>query len=151
MEKREHLESLQSEILEDSDLFEHDGKTFCNCGSARLMRSYDYDPGDPPPLANDMIQAMIEDTERWSMVGGARAVAHAMRGGLAFAVKKYAVHGHLASIAPREMEMSGSLGHTVPMVANCGKGQSRICKVSEAFPVAEGEPRYLILDAEKFA
>jgi hypothetical protein len=152
--KKEELESLLHDIVQDSDLFQDsaDHHTHCNIAIARACEHFGYEwPKDTSgdyPLANAMIQIMIENGDRWILDDSDRAVAHAMKGGLAIAAKEYAEHGHVASIAPRPMEMSGSLGHEVPIVANVGRGSSKFCKVSEAFPPAEGEPRYFLLDVK---
>ncbi|MDE2098442.1 MAG: hypothetical protein KGL39_14410 [Patescibacteria group bacterium] len=51
--------------------------------------------------------------------------------------------GHVASGFPAPMEMSPSLGHPVPMLANVGI-ECGIMKESLDFPVNRGEPDYYI-------
>jgi len=77
------------------------------------------------------------------------AAAHALGGGLAFAAMSSGqlgeAHGHITAIFPAPMQFSGSLNKNVCMVANVGK-QNGEEKVSQAFPVALGEPDYFLLE-----
>lgn len=155
--KREDLENLLEEIVADPTLFqdEADKHTHCNIAIARICEHFSYEfernsMGDLP-LANEMIGILQGDTDRWRMDSGIRAADHAMKGGLAIAAKKAEGHGHVAAVAPRAMELSGSLGFEVPIVANVGRGPSKFVKVSGAFPVAEGEPLYFLLDPDEIA
>lgn len=97
-------------------------------------------------MADEQYQVMATNASgRWSKVSGADATIHALGGGLAIAglPSQYLgeAHGHVAVIYPIGMQMSGSLGHDVPMVANVGKTIG-VMRSSAAFPVADGESEY---------
>ena len=157
MKNRAKLEAVLDAVIQDPELFqdEADKHTHCNIAFARIAEEmgyiFDRDAAGDLPVANEMIRIMLDDPDRWTLEDGARAAAHALKGGLAVAIKSASPHGHVAAIAPREMELSESLQREVPIVANVGRGPSKYCKVSAAFPVAEGEPRYLLLDVEAAA
>ena len=116
-----------------------DGRTFCNFAIQRAAAAYGCRDLDHL-MANDMA-AQLPALPGWRQVGGARAAMHALAGGLAIAAKAYPAHGHVAVVAPRACEYSGSWGRSVPVVANVGR-QNGFMKCSQAFPVAEGEPLY---------
>jgi len=147
------LSELLDALKLDVSLFARDGRTFCNVGVTRVASAYGYIFA-PDTLANDMIKIMRGD-RRWTNVfsNGTKAHYHACAGGLAVAAIAMDGHGHVACVAPSPMCFSGSLGRYVPMIMNVGKneaigGHSQYCRVSQAFPVAHGEPEYFLLDVE---
>lgn len=124
-----------------------EGVTHCNQAArkaAQFFGCHEFD--DPAMLADDMISTMESNASgKWQVNDGPRAVLQALNCGLAFAAMTSKelgeAHGHIAVIAPLTPQYSGSLGRDVPMIANVGARNGMI-KVSEAFPVAKGEPRY---------
>lgn len=123
--------------------------THCSEGAARVAQALECDELDN--LTADQQYDVMDDnaTRRWARVDGMTACAHACAGGLAFAAMSSSMlgeaHGHIAAVYPTPMQLSGSLGKNVPMVANVGKHNEEE-KESAAFPVAKGEPSYFIWD-----
>lgn len=140
------LETLCHELISDPALMSRDitndgiPETFCNRAVIRAAQRYGCYALDG--LSANAITAILPITSGWQLTSQDRATQHAQRGGLAVAAKSYVGHGHVAVIAPRPMELSGSWRHTVPMVANVGRPPNRIKKTSEAF--TGDEPEYFI-------
>ena len=147
----ELLKDACDQVINDPDLQPSNGVTHCNAGALLVAQAmgceeFNSPDGEEPLLADAMILLMqMNVSGLWSMVSGSDATIHALGGGLAFAAMSSAElgeeHGHLATIYPTGMQYSPSLKHDVPLVANCGKRNGEE-KVSEAFPVAHGEPSY---------
>jgi len=140
-------------------------KTFCNLGAKRNSPGEDFHEFDGKDLlADDMGVIMRENkSELWKLMSGAEAALWSMNGrrAMAFMSAKElgSKHAHIARLYPKDMAMSGSLGHPVPYVANIGRGDPKaalvnmfnpvektcrnwVCKASQAFPVKKGEPLY---------
>lgn len=122
-----------------------DGKTYCNFHTRRVAAKMGANL--PQMMANDLHDYLEKN---WRKDTGARAQAHAEKGGLAVASKKYPVHGHLAPIFPTgSMAFSGSWGKLVPYVGNVGKTVG-VMSTSHAFPVKDSsgnplpEPEYFL-------
>mgnify|MGYP007031184691 CR=1 FL=1 len=146
-EKSEKLNILCLQLINEfpSKDFDGDGKvdeTYCNFAVQKAARYYGYKLFDNKN-ANSITEYLELGLATWHKDNGLRAAYHAMIGGLAIAAKKYPKHGHVAVIAPRPCEFSGSWGKEVPIVANVGK-KNGFMKVSEAFPVKDGEPGYYL-------
>lgn len=147
------LADICESVVSDSDFKAAGGKTYCNMAAllvAQTMgcKEFDHGVGEDPLLADAMIGLMESNgSGKWRRATGSEATIHALGGGLAFAAKASfalgADHGHIAAICPLGMQHSGSLKKDVPLVANCGR-LNGIMKVSQAFPVAKGEPDYFI-------
>ena len=120
-------------------------ETYCNWACRDAAQAYgchDLDGKTANQLAAELPQlAALRLPYGWAEATGERAARHACRGGLAFAVKAYPRHGHIALVAPSLPEWSGSWARAVPLVYNVGP-QNGLVKVSKAFPVADGEPAY---------
>jgi len=165
----EALKSILDGIIVRPDLFplySENGTlmtTYCNLAArlaAQACGLKDFD--DASLMADDMykILSTINDG-RIKKVDGMTACTHAMIGALGFACASGPMlgeaHGHIAAIFPAPLQGSGSLGHSVPMLANVGRGNPAIdlyknsagiltrpnwvCKSSQAFPVSiAGQP-----------
>ena len=121
--------------------------TYCNVGAIRVANAMGCHELDGL-LADDQYKVMsVNESGKWNKVPGPAASLWAQQGGLAFAALPGArlkeEHGHIAAVYPAEMQMSPSLGHPVPMLANVGKTNVEE-KESQAFPVAAGEADYFI-------
>jgi hypothetical protein len=122
--------------------------TYCNVGAIRVANARGCRELDGL-MADDQYKVMAANAlGTWrKAASGAEASLWAQQGGLAFAAMTGKMlgeeHGHIAAIYPAPMQMSGSLGHPVPIVANVGKTNAQE-KESLAFPVAKGEPDYFI-------
>jgi hypothetical protein len=148
----ELLKDACDSILAESDFEAHDGKTFCNVASLMVAQAmgcdeFDTPDGEDPLMADEMIGLMSSNVSgHWTVGTGSEATIHALGGGLAFAAMSShdlgEAHGHIAVIAPKTREFSGSLKKEVPVCANAG----RLMKVSQAFPVSKGEPMYFLFD-----
>lgn len=138
--------------------------TFCNIGARRVAQALGCHDFDDVELHADQMHAIM--TEKWLQVTGVQATLRALDGGLAFAsmtsTELGETHGHIAAIRPEAQQPSSTLGRDVPMVANVGRGDPQAplipgpragvrtkrnwnCRVSQAFPVAKGEPDYFVL------
>jgi hypothetical protein len=132
---RMRLESLQDEAIAQ---FPAEGSmTKCNWGLNHIalgMDCLDFDGlapgiGDKDALnATCMVRRARElcmsKPQEWREDSWERAVAHAMKGGLAFIGEEAQpgeAHGHVATVAPRPMQRSPSWMTDVPVVANVGK------------------------------
>lgn len=150
---------LRPEYNSAGDLIE----TFCNIGARRVAQALGCHDFDDVNLNADAMHGIM--AAGWLQVTGAEATLRALDGGLAFASvtgsKIGEAHGHIAAIRPEAQQPSSSLGHDVPVVANVGRGDPQAplvagsragiktkrnwnCRVSQAFPVAKGEPDYFI-------
>lgn len=152
-ERKAALDSLCTDLVTDPLLASRDvtgdgkAETFCNRAVQRAACAFgcrDFGAEGDPVLANEMVLRLQGGLPGWRQDTAERAAGHAMRGGLAIAAKAYAVHGHVAVVAPEPCQESGSWGKFVPMVANVGKPPNGIKKTSAAFPVADGEPDYFL-------
>ena len=144
-------------------------RTHCNAGAVAVGKPMGCreleDESGSPICADDQYAVMAANKSgKWNKVFGAAASLWAQQGGLSYAAMtskmlteraaqaalaagkpfpKPDAHGHIDALSPEPMQMSGSLGHPVPMVCNIGlKNQDE--KESEAFPVACGEADYFI-------
>ena len=139
------LQEACDDVISDPSLAPAGGVTHCNEGAARVAEAMGCTELSGY-MADEQYQIMDSNLSGcWAKVDGRTATLHALDGGLAFAAmpshRLKEAHGHIAAIYPAAMELSGSLGVDVPMVANVGK-QDREEKASAAFPVADGEPDY---------
>lgn len=118
-------------------------ETFCNIHTRRVAQKLGCFDFPQNTLANKMVDIM-EKGGNWRKDTAERAVAHAEKGGLAIAGKRYKGHGHVAPIYPTgSMYLSGSWGKMVPYIGNVGKTNG-VMGVSKAFSVADGEPGYYL-------
>ena len=149
----EELKAACDSVINNPALRPANGKTHCNAGALETAQAadcheFDVEEGAEPLIADEMYAIMAADESgRWEKVDGATATEHALAGGLGYAAlpsaRLHEAHGHIATIYPTEMQMSGSLGKEVPVVANVGVTDAEE-KESLAFPVAYGEPDYFI-------
>lgn len=132
-----------------------DGKiieTHCNEGAMRVAQAMGCHELDFLMADGQYEKMKANESGNWKQVDGAEAALWALDGKLAFAAMSSEMlgeaHGHICAIYPAARQWSGSLGKDVPMVANIG---TKDCeeKVSEAFPVAKGEPEYFIWLAQE--
>ena len=145
---KEKLKDFLLALVKAPELQPQDGKTFCNIGAKRVADLFgctDFD--NPDWLADEMIR-LISWSPSWTKTSfGEIAAAFSQLGGLAFAAMDSQTldeeHGHIATIFPADCELSPSLNCLVPLVANVG-AKNGILKVSEAFPVAKGQPDYYL-------
>lgn len=137
---RDKLREICDEIIIDKRFLPRDGKTYCNIALVEICGYFEC-LDFVGMMANQIVEFLMDGPKKWSLSSGERAARHALKGGLAVAVKKYPGHGHVAAIYPRECEMSGSWKKLVPFLANVGRVNG-IMKCSEAFPVNGGEPSY---------
>ena len=155
-DRGQSLKDICESVVSDSDFAPSGGKTHCNAASLLIAQTmgcaeFDHGIGEEPLLADAMIGLMESNSSgKWKAVNGSQAAIHALGGGLAFAAKpSFALgdaHGHIAAIFPLGMQWSNSLKKDVPLVANVGR-LNGILKVSQAFPVAKGEPSYFIWES----
>jgi len=141
------LKSFLMELTQKDSLQPTPDKTFCNIAAREIANKFDCHEFDNEALlADDMINIMRENVSgNWLMCDGYNATKFSMDGCLVFAGKTgkelEASHGHIAAVVPLPMAYSGSLNKSVPQIANVGR-RNGIMKVTEAFPVAKGEPNY---------
>ncbi len=142
------LKALLQQLTQDPELEpKADGTTFCNCFTRRVVQAFNCTEFDDKSLlADDMEQILrLNISGKWEPCDGSTAANRAMIGGLVIAVKTSKelgeAHGHINVIYPAPMQFSGSLNTAIPMCANVGK-RNGVMKISEAFPVAKGEPNY---------
>ncbi len=141
------LKAFLQQLTQRPELEPGNGVTHCNQAAretAQFIGCHEFD--DLNLLADDLEQIMrLNISNKWEPCDGSTAANRAMIGGLVFAVKTSKElgeeHGHIAAIFSSPMQFSGSLNTDVPMCANVGK-RNGVMKVSEAFPVAKGEPAY---------
>ncbi len=94
--------------------------TFCNEGLQHVARAVGCE--DLNGLMADQELVRVSLLPDWREDTWARAVAHAQAGGLAFiGWNNPNGHGHVASVAPRPMQVSPSWGVPVPVLANVGE------------------------------
>ena len=148
------LKSACDKVLADPELQPRvtDGGlvTFCNIGAERIAEAMGCT--DLCAMMADEQYNHMDGGGNWTKVNGSDAALHALAGDLVFAAMPSSrlkeSHGHIAAIYPEEMEMSGSLGHPVPLCANIG-AHVGVLKSSEAFPVACGEAEYFCYKKEQ--
>ena len=145
------LTALCQAVITDPALDPAGGCTFCNIGARRIaqgMGCRDFDNLDFD--ADDLYNVMLK-SKKWTSATGSDATIHALSGGLAFASMTSQMlgesHGHIACIYPIGQGFSPSLNKDVPFVANCGTHNGEM-KVSEAFPISRGEPKYFCWSGE---
>ncbi len=112
------------------------GVTHCNQAAQEIANAMGVTDIDGM-MANEQAAALA-GAPNWRSDTMERAAAHALKGGLAFAVLVDYPHGHITAIYPDPMEQSGSWACEVPIVANVGRENKR-CKLSAAFR-AEARP-----------
>ena len=140
--KARQLEELCGTIISVAHYQPDSGVTYCNQAVREVAEALGCRDFPQNILANAMVDLM-SSAYGWRTDTAERASEHAIRGGLAIAGKKYAVHGHVAVIAPQPCSYSGSWAAPVPILANVGT-RNGFMKASEAFPVAGGEPAYYL-------
>lgn len=133
---RAALRKIQDVVMGAPDLKPHDGITYCNCATQRILA----DRGcDDIPVRGDKLAAWnmktiigwIRLNHRFQKATLEAGVAWAEKGGVALLLKEYEHHGHGASISPEPMQKSLSLSAAagrdmlVPVVANVGKQNQR--------------------------
>lgn len=134
-------------VLKDPTLQPVKGVTHCNQAVARVAAAMGC--ADLNGLmADEQYQVMARNSNgNWKKVSGSDAAIHALGNGLAVAGLPSQTldeaHGHVAVLYPIGMQLSASLGHDVPMVANIGKTVG-VMRSSQAFPVDKGEAEYFI-------
>ena len=139
----ELLKQILDKVREQEDLQPHDGITYCNiatdrilglCGIPRMVNKLN----GKPLMANDMIDFMANSPSRFIKVNGVGAYLRANGGALVFACQKGDVHGHLCPIYPIDMGFSPSWGKDVPFCSNVGK-VNKVLRASQCF---HDEPVY---------
>jgi hypothetical protein len=139
------LKELCDLALKNKLFSPRNGNTYCNMAVDSIAKGfgcYEFDG----LMADDIYQVMLtNESGKWDKVDGSDATIWALSNGLAIAALPSQTlkeaHGHVAVIYPLGMQMSGSLGRDVPMVANIGKTVG-VMRSSEAFPVSDGEADY---------
>ena len=117
-------------------------ETYCNFAlHAYAKDCFGYE-GFKGLTANEIYSKAVQD-KAFTPDTAERAVEHAKKGGFSFAAKQYPVHGHVAAVYPGPLVFSASWDKYVPLVANIGKSNGTMA-TSLAFPVAQGEPVYLL-------
>ena len=144
----EKVKDFMLALVKAPELQPVNGKTYCNVAARRVAEFFGCENfSDPDLLADDMVHAMIISGDWTFTTFGEIAAKWAQIGGLAFAGmtsdELVEEHGHIAPVFPAPCELSPSLGHPVPFVANVG-AKNGIMRVSEAFPVDKGEPEYFL-------
>lgn len=98
--------------------------TFCNSGLIHVAHGLGINDFDGL-MANQIIDKALDlcrqPDSKWREDTWERGTVTAMKGGFAFLGHKHEGHGHVATIAPRLMQMSPSWGVMVPCLANVGK------------------------------
>jgi hypothetical protein len=163
------LKAAQKKVLADPSLKPANGVTHCSQGAqivASDMGCHELEDARGHFLLADAQYEIMSANKsgKWQKVPGCAASLWAQQGGLSFAAMTSKMltergaqaavkagkpippadeHGHIASISPEPMQMSGSLGYPVPMLCNIGR-QDADEKESAAFPVSCGEADYFI-------
>lgn len=138
---RLHLKKILDLTVNNKDFMPRDGNTYCNLAFISVAAEFGCYDFDNTMLANRIID-IIEQSNSWFReFRGDLAAKYANRGYFGVACKHYPIHGHIAVIAPMDMEYSGSLKKNVPIVANVGKTNGYM-RISLAFPPEGGEPEY---------
>ncbi len=143
----EQIKDFMLALVKSPELQPENEKTFCNIGARRVAQFFGcHDFDDLNLLADDMIEIIL-DSPSWIKIEGVPAATSAQNGNLIFAVMSSArldeLHGHIAAVFPAAPELSPSLGHLVPMLANVG-AINGITKESADFPVSKGEANYFL-------
>ena len=149
------LNQLISEAMSNPDWVSTPGVTHCNSTVIYIANGFNIHDLDGL-MARDMgeiIKRMISMSQgldqscKWMEDTPVNAVVHAKGGNFAFAWSPILqeTHGHVAVVAPEDMEFSGTYGSQVPMVASISPYpfSNRIQKVSEAFRVIN-KPAYFL-------
>ncbi len=144
----EKVKEFMLALVKAPELQPTNGKTFCNIAARRVAQFFGCHDFDAPNLlADEMIWILLGSTYWIKTMDGEVAAAFAQSGNLAFAVMSSERlgddHGHIAAVFPAQCELSPSLGHPVPLLANVGK-TCGITKESLDFPVAKGEADYFL-------
>ncbi len=119
MEKVATLQALCEEAVSNPRFEARDGKKFCNLGARFIAEGMGFFGFPVNILANEMVGFLASHPD-WTEDSIDRAHRHAERGGLAFLTVEEHPHGHIAAIYPAPMEMSGTWGEPVPMLAQIG-------------------------------
>jgi len=127
--------------------------TWCNRGVGLIEaaggNADSYGNGQPGQYlkANAMIEK-LQDTNFAKSISAKEAVRLAKQGVTVIAGASAAGHGHVAIVAPVDMESSGSLGTDVPKVFNVGSESGMgIKKVSGAFSLTN-QPKYYVRNSD---
>lgn len=118
--------------------------SYCNIASKRIAAAMGC---VIKGMANEIIESFEKSTD-WKIDSMERALAHAEKGGLAFACKKEKPHGHICCVYPAPMQFSGSLNKNVCLVANVGKTNG-IMRVTQAFSIKDGLPYFWLWKSEE--
>lgn len=111
------------------------GDTHCNGGAAEIAGAMGCTEL-AGKMADDQIAAM-EASADFREDSMERAVAHALKGGLAFATIVEHPHGHLAALQPEPMQKSDTWdGDLVCLIFNVGH-ENKPCKLSGGFLKAQ--------------
>ena len=147
--RRDALSKLLRTVVDDPSLLaikDAEGKifkTYCNIALKRVSKAMGCNVFPVESMANEICDIMDNNT-LFLKSSAKEAWEYANNGSLAIAARKYLPHGHVACVFPTQaMFYSGSWGNEVPYVANVGR-ENRVCPVSQAFPVKEGEPAYYL-------
>ncbi len=131
MADMERLRTLCDEAVLNPAFAPKDGKTFCNFAARFIAEGTGFFGLPVNTLANDLIVILATHPEVQED-SIERAHAHAIRGGLAFLALEEYPHGHIPVVYPAPMEMSGTWGGLVPMLANVGR-ENGIMKASAVY------------------
>jgi len=139
-DKVEKLTKLQQTAI---DRFQpHDGFTYCNVGLeyiAHELGCHDLDGRTAACMVQHASELCISKPDEWREDSWERAMAHAAQGKLAFfgiVAPPGEQHGHVASVAARPPEPSGSWGQNVPVLANVGKTNGFL-RLSQCFLLSQ--------------
>ena len=138
----EKLTKLQEEAIAK---FPPKGKeTYCNFGLeyvAHGLGCHDLDNKNATCMVQHAKTLCIVMPQNWREDSWERAVAHAQKGGFAFVgivAPPGGAHGHVASVAARPMELSGTWKMDVPILAQIGKAESQgFNKLSKCFLLSD--------------
>jgi len=136
------LTSLQQEAI---TIYPPKGTTtFCNIGLQHVangMGCHAFDNMMATQIVQQAMNLCMSLPNEWREDSWERAVAHANKGGFAFFGMKAPpgeVHGHVASVAAKPMEFSGTWGCNVPVLANVGNAKTQgFNKLSKCFLLSE--------------
>lgn len=127
----ERLRALCEEAVMNPAFAPREGKTYCNFSARFIAEGMGFFAFPANTLANDLIAILSTDPAvREDSIE--RAHAHALRGGLAFLVLEEYPHGHIPVFYPAPMELSGTWGELVPLLANVGR-ENGIMKASKVY------------------
>lgn len=141
-EKVRTLERLQSEAIFTFPADPLPGgkwETKCNFGLIHVangLECHDLDGLNATKMVRRAADLCLSNPEDWREDSWARAAIHANKGGFAFIGREAPAgeaHGHVASVAPKAMEKSGSWDMLVPFLANVGRPPNDVKKASACF------------------